>query len=196
MPSYLAGRLKITYPVLGKDCCTAPLRSQHHRSGYKLPFLSEPSTSWAKNSKSSLNNREFVKRSIAELLALKCIKEVQDVPYCCNPLTVAGNPGEKLRLVLDLHQVNEYISPSKFRYEDLRTFAQLFEQGDYFFTFDLKYGYHHVEVHGQFKKYLGFSWPHRDGTVRYYVFLVVRFGLNVACYVFTKLFTFLRLAEY
>ena len=94
---------------------------------------------------------------------------------------------EKLRLVLDLRHVNQYIFPDKFRYEDLYTLSELFEEGDYFFTFDLKSGYHHVNIHEDFHKYLGFQWSYRDGQVRFFIFVVLPFGLNIACYLFTKL---------
>ena len=59
---------------------------------------------------------------------------------------------------------------------------QLFEKGDYLFPFDLKAGYHHVDIADIHWKYLGFAW-----AGKYYVFTVLPFGLSSACYVFTKL---------
>ena len=44
-----------------------------------------------------------------------------------NPLTVAE--GKKLRLVIDLREVNKYLVKPKFRYEDLRSLSEIFEQG-------------------------------------------------------------------
>ena len=58
----------------------------------------------------------------------------------------------------------------------------LFEKGDFLFSFDLKSGYHHVDIAKIHQKYLGFSW---QGA--YYVFTVLPFGLSTACYMFTKL---------
>ena len=58
----------------------------------------------------------------------------------------------------------------------------LFEKGDYMFSFDLKSGYHHVDIAKEHWKYLGFSWESR-----FYVFTVLPFGLSSACYIFTKL---------
>ena len=58
----------------------------------------------------------------------------------------------------------------------------LFERGDYFFSFDLKSGYHHVDIAPPHCKYLGFAW---EG--HFYVFTVLPFGLSSACYMFTKL---------
>ena len=58
----------------------------------------------------------------------------------------------------------------------------LFEKGDFLFSFDLKSGYHHVDIATIHQKYLGFSWQRA-----YYVFTVLPFGLSTACYMFTKL---------
>ena len=64
----------------------------------------------------------------------------------------------------------------------------LLDKGDYMFTFDLKSGYHHVhvDIRPTQYKYLGFAWE-RDGTMQFYVFTVLRFGLATACYIFTKI---------
>ena len=122
--------------------------------GYKIPFTSDPPPFAAKNNQSSLHHREFVDKALMELLLNGCIEAVDDEPYCCNPLTVAG-AGEKLRLVLDLRHVNKYVRLNKFRHEDLRTMTEMFEQGDFFFTIDLKSGYHHIDIHQDSSKYLG-----------------------------------------
>ena len=58
----------------------------------------------------------------------------------------------------------------------------LFQKGDFMFSFDLKSGYHHVDIADIHTKYLGFSW-----AGKYYVFTVFPFGLASACYIFTKL---------
>ena len=103
----------------------------------------------APNNMSSIKHRDFVETSIDELLRRFCIQEADTPPFCSNPLTVAESAG-KLRLVLDLRHVNNYICPEKFRYEDLQTFSELFAEGDYFFTFDLKSGYHHIDINENF----------------------------------------------
>ena len=50
------------------------------------------------------------------------------------------------------------------------------------FSFDLKSGYHHVEIADIHRKYLGFAWNKKFNT-----FMVLPFGLASACYIFTKL---------
>ena len=54
------------------------------------------------------------------------------------------------------------------------------------FTFDLKSGYHHVDIHKEHWKYLGFAWVEGPNT-KYYVFCVLPFGLATTPYLFTKL---------
>ena len=48
-------------------------------------------------------------------------------------------------------------------------------------TFDLKSGYHHIEIHPDHLRFLGFAWKFPGETpVRYFVFTVLPFGLSSA----------------
>ena len=152
--------------------------------GYRLPFIEFCPPFAAKNNASSLKHPEFVSEAIQKLLDANCVKEVDNIPHCCNPLTVAGK--EKLRLVLDLRHVNEYLRHCKFRYENLKTLEKIFDREFYFANFDLKSGYHHISINEADFQYLGFAWDF-NGTLRYFVFLVIPFGLSTASYVFTKM---------
>ena len=71
-------------------------------------------------------------------------------------------------------------------YEDLRTVIQLLKKGDYVFPFDIKSGYYHIDIFEEHRKYLSFCWQFEDGTIRYFHFNVLPFGLSPAPYVFTK----------
>ena len=153
-------------------------------NGYIMPFTSIPSPFYASNNKSSLRHPQFVSQAITELLENNCVEELKQKPYCCNPLTVAE--GKKLRLVLDLRHVNKHIKHNKFRYENLSTLSEMLNKGDYFTTFDLTSGYHHIEIHPEYRKFLGFEWTFEDGSTRCFQFCVLSFGLASACYVFTK----------
>lgn len=55
------------------------------------------------------------------------------------------------------------------------------------FTFDLKSGYHHVEIFPEHRKYLSFAWTFSSGRTRFFQFSVLPFGLSSAPYLFTKL---------
>ena len=62
----------------------------------------------------------------------------------------------------------------------------MFNRDDYLFKFDLKSGYHHLDIFEPHQNYLGFAWE-LDGKQSYFVFTVLPFGLSSACYAFTKL---------
>ncbi len=68
------------------------------------------------------------------------------------------NNSRKPRLILDLCYVNKHLLSCKFRYEDIRTGANLFKPGDWFFKFDYVSGYHHVEIFPAHTTFLGCSW--------------------------------------
>ncbi len=144
--------------------------------GYRLPFKDlSPTKCNLRNNKSAMNNSNFVETAILKLLADGKIEERTDIPFCVNPLTVAE--GKKKRLVLDLRHVNKFLYQPKFRYEDLNSLAQVFEQDNWFFTWDLKSGYHHVNIYKPHHDFLGFSWA-INGRPRYFVFRVLPFGLS------------------
>ena len=54
-----------------------------------------------------------------------------------------------------------FLYKQKFKYEDLRVATLLFKKGDYLFKFDLKSGYHHIDITPIHHKYLGFTWEHK-----------------------------------
>ena len=111
---------------------------------------------------------------------------VKEKPYVCSPLSVVSKSMGNLRLVLNLRYLNQFLHVVSFKYEDLRIAALMFEANDFLFKFDLKSGYHHVDIHPEHFKYLDFQWAER-GVTRYYVFTVLPFGLSTACSLFTKL---------
>ena len=58
--------------------------------GYKIPFTTEPTPFTARNNKSSLDHHAFVDKALKELILKGCVEVVETEPFCCNPLTVAG----------------------------------------------------------------------------------------------------------
>ena len=71
-------------------------------------------------------------------------------PCLCRPLSVVSNAAGKLRLVLNLKYLNQYLHVISFNYEDLRTAAWMFEADEYMFKFDLKAGYHRADIHPEY----------------------------------------------
>ena len=62
----------------------------------------------------------------------------------------------------------------------------MLEKREFFFTFDLKSGYHHVDIHKDYWQFFGFSCV-KETVRKFYVFKVLPFGLATACFIFTKL---------
>ena len=52
-------------------------------------------------------------------------------------------------------------------------------------VWDLKQGYHHISIFPEHAQYLGFSWSFQS-RLRYFVFVVLPFGLADDCFFFTK----------
>jgi len=110
--------------------------------------------------------------------------KLQKKPYVCSPLSVVTNADGKLRLVLNLRYLNQFLHVEKFKYEDFHVALLMVDKDD--FLFKLKSGYHHLDIFEPHQKILGFAWK-MEGTLCYFVYTVLPFGLSPACFVFTKL---------
>ena len=65
--------------------------------------------------------------------------------------------GHKLKLILDLSFVNKLLSVPKFHFEGIRTLKDLFQKGDFFFKFDIKSGYRHLDINEADQNFMAFS---------------------------------------
>ena len=180
------GRLKKCLSFWENELDPAPWIISCIREGYKLPLRSLPDKFSMPNQHSALNHREFVTQALEELERNRCIIRTQEPPHVCSPLSVASNRQGKLRLVLNLRYLNKFLWVDKFKYEDMCTAMLMFQKNDYLFSFDLKSGYHHVDIYEPHWQFLGFKWE-IQGVPQFYLFTVLPFGLATACYVFTKL---------
>ena len=63
---------------------------------------------------------------------------------------------------------------------------QYVRKGSFMFSFDLRHGYHHLDLFEGHQMYTGFSFL-VGGRVRYFFFTVLCFGLTSGPYIFTKL---------
>lgn len=146
------------------------------RDGYVLPLFSVPIPYVGHDHSSALGQKGFVTEAVLDLLATNCIMKVAERPFICSPCQLWKDPVR--RLVINLRRLNIFLWKQK------RTWGLLlFERGD---IFDLKSGYHHVDIYESCWKYLGFRWDLEE-IKSYLVFKVLPFGLSSACYFFTKL---------
>ena len=153
--------------------------------GYKIPFYDTPQKAQFKNNLSARQNSFFVESEIDRLLKFSYIKKVLKPPWVVNPLSVAKNSVGKLRLILDLRHVNKCLFKFGVKYEGLDQLPSLVTEGGFMAKFDLRSGYHHIGIFEDHQDYLGFSWI-ENGTVNYYKFCVLPFGLSTACSIFVK----------
>ena len=72
--------------------------------------------------------------------------------------------GDKLRLILDLRHIIQFLRVPKTKFEDIPTIRDPYQQGDYFFKFDIKSGNHHIDILPEHQKYLGFKWKLAEGN--------------------------------
>jgi len=143
---------------------------------YCLPFVGFPAYKSFPNHKNALCHAEFVSVETSRLLLSGATVKVLSADLrVCNPLADAVNSSGNPRLILDLHYVNQHLRSCKFKYEDVRTAADLFHKGDLFLKFEYSSGYHHLEIFPGHTPFLGFL--RLDSNCRFYKF----FGLLYWC---------------
>ena len=176
------GRLKQCLPFWRDVLQAPPNILECIENGYRLPIKFIPPTFCQSNHDSASAHQEFVDEAVHNLVQNRCVVKTDKQPHICSPLSVVSNAVGKLRLVLNLRYLNKFLHLLTFKYEDLRVAALLFDKDEYLFKFDLKSGYHHVDIHPECYEFLGFQWDDN-----FYSFTVLPFGLSSACYLFTKL---------
>jgi hypothetical protein len=129
------------------------------RNGYCIPFLDGvniPSVFFP-NSKLAQSHFDFVDAELKALLAAGAVRVVASRPRVTSPLSVAAN-GLKLRLILDLSWLNQYVTENRFSLPSIDCVLPFLPQGGSVGSFDFKSGYHDVDVREDYQTYLGFSW--------------------------------------
>jgi hypothetical protein len=134
-----------------------------------------------KNHAGAFIHASFIVECIRDLLRAKAIKRVHSKPHVVNPLNVTPKKNGKLRLILDLRHVNQFLYIPKFKMDSLKLLSQLATRADSMFAIDLAHGYHQIQMSKEAHDYLGFEW---EG--QYYVFTALPFGLATAPWCFTK----------
>ena len=159
------------------------------REGYKIPYKFEPPCSFKLNNHLAKSHGKFVSDSIKELLASNRISEAKcrEKLHVTNPLSVSVQPSGKRRLILYLRLVKACLYKRKVKFDDHNKALDYFTLNGFMIKFDLKSGYHHLDIFPAHRKFLGFNWAFEDGVPRFFQFNVLPFGLSTAPYIFTKL---------
>ena len=113
------------------------------------------------------------------------VMELNRPPDVVNPLSVSIQPIGKKRLILYLRYINNFVIKHRVKYEDWKIALFYFQKGSFMITFDLKSAHHHIEIHSDLLRSLGFAWKFPgEASIRYFVFTVLPFGLSSAPYNF------------
>ena len=108
-------------------------------------------------------------------------------PTVVNPFSVSIQANGKKRLILDLRFPNQFVRKSKIKFKDAKTMLYSFIDcsQNWLFSFDIKSGYHHIDIFPPDQEFLGFSWS-KDRVTRFNKFTVLPFGISTGPYIFTK----------
>ena len=124
----------------------------------------------------------FLDKEISRLCLVDAIEPCFYQPKCVSPINVVPKRNNKLRLVIDLRQLNQSCNPPRFANEDVRTVKNLLCFNDDLAVVDLKDGFLHVPVRREYRDLLGFMW-----NGQYYRFKKLPFGLALSPYYFCKI---------
>lgn len=127
--------------------------------------------------------REETTKTIQEYLARNVIKEVHPAGQSTFPFFLIRQ-GEKLRPIVDLRPLNNFIRYHHFKMEGIHVAKSMIREKDWFCKVDLKDAYQSVPLSPAARQSIGFK---HNG--RCYQFQVLPFGLSSAPRTFTKLMT-------
>ena len=187
---FVRGRLRAALPFWQQMVRASAFILSVIEFGYSLAFDAAkglPQRAFFPNHGSAIKSADFVSRAIAELLATGAAVETTCPSYVVSPLGVATRADGKQRLILDLRYVNWFLPRIDFRYESLSDLRELLPSKAWLGACDLKSGYHHVDLHPDSWRYMGFAWRDAAGVLRYYEFRSLPFGCSTAPHCFTLL---------
>ena len=150
--------------------------------GVPLIFKEQPCPFHLNNHVLNEKERTFVQEEINSLLNCGAIEKCDFIPNFVSPIGCVPKKGGKLRMIVDLRQLNKYCEIPKFSQEDIRCALSLVSSDDYMITCDLKSGFHHVPLDSDYQNYITFCW---NGV--YYKWKVIPFGLCLSPYYFCKI---------
>jgi hypothetical protein len=119
---------------------------------------------------------------LRHLQQVRVIERVSGSPRCISRLFGVRKPSGKLRVILDLTQLNLLLHPVTFRLPSLKDVRSLLHRPTWLAKIDLQDAYHHVAIHPKYRPFLSFRW--NKGI---YWYRALPFGLSLAPAVFTGL---------
>ncbi len=156
------------------------------KDGYAPPFKRDPPAFFKKNNVNALREPVFLVKAVAELLVNGFARLTKTPPKVVNPFSVSVQSNGKKRLIADLHHLNLFLDPPKFKMDDLKAAMPAILQSNYMFSFDVQKGYYHVDLAEEIQELFGFSFS-VNGEKYFGHYTVMPFGLSIAPFLFTKL---------
>jgi hypothetical protein len=151
------------------------------RRGVRLKFNQQPPPYCGPAIPVQAEDRSWLQEEISVNLERGSWVRADKRPVYCAPAFIVRSAAGKRRVVIDLRTINAYLKGRGVRYDTLATLRRTLQRGSWFISFDLHAGYHHVGVHPDSVRYLGFE---LDGA--YYYCTALPFGLMTAPRTFTK----------
>ena len=153
-------------------------------NGLRLQFLSQPPLvvdppDWLGCSPSQLPDIRIL---VSGLLSRGKIRRILlPQPLFFSRVFLVPKKGGSLRLIIDLHRLNQFLLVPRFKMEAVWAIAAGLSLGLWGCTIDLEDAYHSVPMAEWFQRFLAFV---VDGVI--YVFTHLPFGLAVAPWAFTR----------
>ena len=124
----------------------------------------------------------FINQEVSDLLDKGVVVRVSDSSGCfISNVFLRPKPNNKWRLIIDLSDLNVFITKQHFKMEHLDVASRLMFPEAWMASIDLKDAYYTLPIHPMDRKYLCFQW---DNQV--YMFTCLPFGLSSAPFLFTK----------
>lgn len=126
-------------------------------------------------------NEDFVTLAVKKLVKQGAVEKCkrEDI-WCVLALNVHTNAAKERRLIVDGRPVNKYEVKRTFKFEALgKEGRDVFAGCSHGGSIDISHAYHHVEMHPDSRKFLGFEW-----RGEHYMFYVLPFGLQSAPWAF------------
>lgn len=152
--------------------------------GYKIPFDIPPKQFHIPKERGmSKIECQNTKRCVDKLLKMGAISKCKPVKdQFISSIFLVPKPDGSHRLILNLKNLNKFITPQHFKMEDRKTVLNLISHKCFMATVDLKDAYLLIPIDKNYKKYLRFQFNNQ-----LYEYCCLPFGLCTAPLVFTKI---------
>jgi hypothetical protein len=154
-------------------------------TGYEIEFDQDPPTSrfMGGTMAFSTDKLEAIDKEVDSLLKKKAISQCMrsEGDFVSQIFAIPKKGSDKLRVILNLKELNKFITYKHFKMENLDCVVDLILKNDFFVSIDLKDAYFSIPIAKNHRKFLRFIWRNK-----LYQYNVLCFGLASAPRVFTK----------